>query len=388
MAIPIAYNVRHIRQRPISTLATALGVALVVAIFIGGLALANGFRAALVATGSPDNAVVLRKGADSELSSGISRQAANIIRGIPDVQIGPDGHPLVSPEVYVNTNLPRVGQAGSSNVSVRGIDPGSLALRSQVKIVEGRMFTPGTAEVIVGRRIARRFAHCAIGDKLRFSSRDVTVVGHFTAGGSAFESEIWGDNAVLMPLFRGDVFQSVTFRMRDPKRFDAVKATLEKDPRLGVDVHRERDFYADQSSTLTNLLRIAGLFIAIIMAIGAIFSAMNTMYAAVGSRTREIAVLLTLGFTPGSVMASFLIESVLLALLGGTIGCLLALPINGLTTSTTNFSSFSEVAFAFRVTPVAMAFGLIFAVLMGIAGGILPAWRASRQRLATSLRAL
>lgn len=388
MAIPISYNLRNVVQRPMSALATTIGIALVVAILVGTFALASGFQAALVETGSPENLMAMRTGADSEISSGVSRDAANILRALPDVAIGPGGRSLASAEMVVLINAPRVGQGGSSNVTVRGIDPDGLALRSQVKMVAGRMFTPGTDEVIVGRRIARRFANCGLGEKLRLGQRDFTVVGHFSAAGSGFESEVWGDNAVLMPaLNRDDVFQSITFRMRDPSRFVALEKQLEGDPRLGIQARTERDFYSEQSQLMATIIRAGGVLITLIMAVGAIFGAMNTMYAAVRQRTREIAVLLTLGFTPGAIMVSFLIESVILALLGGVLGCLLALPINGITTSTTNWSSFSEIAFAFRVTPAGIVAGLVFAAMMGLAGGFLPARRAAKQSLAASLRA-
>src|SRR5207249_4347086 len=251
------------------------------------------------------------------------------------------------------------------NLTVRGVDPEAMTFRDQVKLVAGRMFTPGADEVIVGKRIVNRFAGLRVGDRIRFGQRDFTVVGNFEAAGSGFESEVWGDNKVLMPVFRGDVFQSVSFRLRDPRRFAAVKQELEHDPRLGIDVKRESDYYRSQSELLATAIRVAGVFIVLIMAVGAVFGAMNTMYAAVGARTREIATLLILGFGPGSVLLSFVIESVLLALIGGVIGCLLALPINGIVTSTTNFSSFSEVAFAFRVTPRALVVGLVFAAAMG-----------------------
>jgi len=359
MPIPISYNVRNVIQRPWSTLATTIGIALVVAILIGAFALASGFQAALVETGSDSNAMVLRTGADSEISSGISLDAAHILKALPDVAPGPDGRPLVSADMVVLMNQPRLGQEGSSNVTVRGIDPPSLALRPRVKLVAGRMFAPGSDEVIVAQRIARRFAHCGIGDRLRFGQRDFTVVGQFTAGGSGFDSEVWGDNAVLMPaLNREGAYQSVTFRMRDTSRFAELKRRLESDRRLGVEVRTERAWYAGQSRLMSTVLRAGGILITLIMAVGAIFGAMNTMYAAVGQRTREIAVLLTLGFTPGAVMLSFLFESVFLALIGGALGCLIALPINGVTTSTTNWSSFSEIAFAFRVTPSGMIAGV------------------------------
>lgn len=389
MAIPLVYNLRNVMQRPLTTLATGWGIAMVVTILVGAFALASGFQAALVGTGSTQNAIVLRTGADSEISSGVGREQANILRALPDIAIGPDGRPLVSAEMVVLTNLDRVGQKGSSNITIRGIDPVSLALRDQMKVIQGRMFAPGTDELIVGERIAKRFAGLRVGDRVTFGQRTFTVVGHFQAGGSAFESEIWGDNAVLMPAFdRNDAFQSVTFRMRNPGAFAELKKRLEGDPRLGVQVKTERQWYGDQSMMLGTMIRVAGVVITLIMAIGAIFGAMNTMYAAVSQRTREIAVLLTLGFSRGSIMLSFLVESVILALIGGVLGCLLALPINGITTSTTNWSSFSEVAFAFRVTPLGLALGMLFAAAMGFVGGLLPAWRASRQPLATSLRAL
>src|SRR5437016_8306327 len=225
MAIPTSYNLRNVIQRPTSTLTTTVGIALVVAILIGAFALASGFQAALTATGSPANVIALRTGADSEIAGGIGRDAANVLRSLPEIATGPDDRPLASAEMVVLINSPRLGQSGSSNVMVRGIDPSGLTLRSQVKIVAGRMFTPGSDEVIVGGRIARRFAHCAIGDRLKLGQREFAVVGHFDAQGSGFESEVWGDNAVLMPaLNRNDVFQSVTFRMKDPSEFQAIRS--------------------------------------------------------------------------------------------------------------------------------------------------------------------
>ena len=384
----VSYNVRNLdSQRPWSAIGTAAGMGLVVAVLIGALALAAGFRAALIETGSPDHAIVLRTGADSEISSGVSRDAVNILRALPDVAKDGQGRPLISAELVVLTNLDRLGMSGSSNVPVRGINPEGFAFRSQVKIVSGRMFEPGTDEVIVGHRMGGRFAHCKVGDRLRFGQRDFTVVGHFSAGGSAFESEIWGDGTVLGPAFsREGVFQSVTFKMRDPSQAKALEERLEKDPRLAVQVLTERAFYSNQSRLLSGVIQGAGVAITLIMAVGAIFGAMNTMYAAVGARTREIATLLVLGFSPFAVMISFIFESILLALFGGLIGCLIALPINGITTSTTNWASFSEVAFAFRVTPPALAAGMVFAILMGLAGGFLPALKAARQPLARSLR--
>ncbi len=388
MSIPFSYNLRSVLGRPWSTLATAVGIGLVVAILVLAMALAHGFQQSLVATGSPANAIVLRSGADSELTSGVSLDGAAIVRGLPDVAIGPGGRPLASSDMIVLINQDRLGGKGSSNVTIRGADSEGLALRDRVEIVAGRVNAPGTTELIVGRRIADRFVGFGLGDQVTLGQRAFTVVGHFTAGGSAFESEVWGDVAVLSPLLRGGGFSSVTFRMKDPARFAEIKKTLEADPRLGVQVQRQDTYYADQSQGLATTMRVAGVFIVLVMAVGAIFAAMNTMFASVGARTREIATLLTLGFGPFSVMLSFVTESVLVALVGGVVGCLLALPVNGMATSTTNFATFSEVAFAFQITPPILAFGMVFALGLGVVGGILPAWKASRLPLAAAMRTL
>ena len=388
MAIPFAYNLRSVLNRPISTATTAVGIGLTVAIYIGALALAHGFRSSLITTGSPDNVLLLRKGADSEISSGISLDQVNILKALPSVAVGPDGRPRASAEMVVVVNKPRLGQTGSSNVMLRGVDPAAADLRGGLTIVAGRTFTPGTDEVIVAKRIAGRFANCNVGDKLRFEQRDFTVVGQFTAAGSAFESEIWGDANVLMPaLNRTGFYQTFVFRLRDPAQFAQVKKEIEADPRLQVDVKRERAFYDDQSKMFTQLITGVGTFITVIMAIGALFGAANTMYATIGARTREIATLLVLGFGPFSVMLSFLMESIILAFIGGLVGCVLSLPMNGMTSSTTNFQSFSEMAFQFRITPAIMVQALVFSVLLGFIGGFFPALKAARQSLSRSLRA-
>jgi putative ABC transport system permease protein len=385
MSIPLIYNLRSIAQRPLSTAMTALGIALVVAVFVAMLALANGFRAALVRTGSPNNVIVLRRGADAELTSGISRESARLIAADPRIATDSAGRPLVSAEVFVVINIPRAVGEGVNNVVARGVNERALAVRN-IQIVAGRMFHSGRAEVIVGQKIVPRFANTGIGDTLRIANRDWVVVGHFTAGGSALESEIWGENEQFMPVFRGQVFQSVIFRLRDPRAFDEVKRTLEGDQRLTVQVQRESAFYAGQATMLTRILTFLAVMITTIMAVGAVFGAVNTMYAAVSSRTPEIAVLLTLGFRPRSILASFLTESAAIALLGGIAGGLLALPINGIVTSTTNWNSFSEVAFAFRVTPGLLLSGAGFAVVMGLVGGFFPAWRAARLQVVQAIR--
>jgi putative ABC transport system permease protein len=283
MAIPLAYNVRSVFQRPVSTFTTAAGIGLTVAIFIGALALAEGFRASLVSTGSNDNALVLRKGADSEISSAISLESASIIRSSPGVATSPEGRSLASPEIVVVVNKDRLGMAGSSNLTVRGVDPAATGVRTALLLEEGRMFAPGSDEIIVAQRIAKRFANCEIGQKLRFEQRDFTVVGHFSAKGSAFESEIWGDASVLAPaMHREGVYQTLVFRMKDPGQFPAIKKALETDPRLQVEVYREREFFAKQSEMFTMIVTVLGTFITSIMAVGALFGAVNTMYATIG----------------------------------------------------------------------------------------------------------
>lgn len=388
MKIPLSYNARSLIQRPVSTAFTALGIALVVAVFIGMLALANGFRSALIRTGSMQNVLILRRGADSEMSSSMDRQSVSILAASPHVATGGDGRPMVSPEAYVVIPLPRKGgdTTAMANVVVRGVSAAAWTVRSNVQIVAGRRPESGRTEICVGEKMAGRFNHTGVGETLRFAGRDWTVACRFTAGGSAFESEIWGENEQILPVFRGESFQSVTFRLKDPTAFEEAKRTLEADKRVTVDVHRESDFYTQQSQLLGRILEILAIMITSIMAVGAIFGAINTMYAAVAARSSEIAVLLTLGFHPRSVLASFLAESALIAVVGGVIGALLALPINGLITSTTNWASFSEIAFTFRVTPGLLLAGMAFAVVMGLVGGYFPARRAARMAVVQALR--
>jgi ABC-type lipoprotein release transport system permease subunit len=386
--IPLSYNARSLLQRPVSTAFTALGIGLVVAVFIGMLALANGFRAALVRTGSAANGLVLRDGADAELSSALDRATVSALSASPHVATGADGRPLVSPEAYVVIPLPRKGHdtTGLANVVVRGVSAAVWDVRANLDIVAGRRPASGRSEVCVGEKMAARFDHTGIGETLRFGGRDWTVVCRFTAGGSAFESEIWGENEQIMPVFRRTDFQSVTFRLKDAGAYEDAKRALESDKRFNVDVYREAEFYAQQSQLLGNILRFLAIMITGIMALGAVFGAINTMYAAVAARSPEIAVLLTLGFPPRSVLASFLAESALIALVGGVIGALLALPVNGMVTSTTNWASFSEIAFSFRITPGLLLAGLVFALVMGLVGGFFPARRAARLPVVQALR--
>jgi len=359
----------------------------VVGVLVSVLAMAEGFRHTLTSAGRPSRVVMLRAGSDSELSSGLGRDVASIIAADPHVATGSDGRPLVSPEVYVLIPLAKSFDTTQiANVVVRGISDQAWQVRQNVKITAGQRPTSGRAEVCVGSRLTQRFPHTVIGQTLRFGGRDWSVVCNFTAAGSAFESEIWGENEQFMPVFRGEVFQSITFRLKDPAAFEEAQRALQDDKRMTVDVRRESDFYAQQSQLLSNILSFLAVMITGIMAVGAVFGAINTMYAAIASRAPEIGVLLTLGFKPWTVLVSFLAESAFIALIGGFLGCLFALPLNGIVTSTTNWSSFSEIAFSFRVTPLLLLVGVAFAVVMGIVGGFFPALRAARLQVVQALR--
>jgi ABC-type lipoprotein release transport system permease subunit len=387
MKIPIIYNLRSLRGRPVSTAFTALGIGLVVAVFVAMLALANGFAVALTSTGSDQNVLILRKGADTEMSSGISRADASILSSMPHVARDANGSALASAEVYVVIPLGRAQDTTQmANVVVRGVSEKIWDVRANLVMTEGRLPASGRNEICVGNKLIGRFPGTALGESIRIAGAAWEVTCHFTADGSSFESEIWALNDQLMPVMRGQSFQSLTFRMADAGAFDEIKRALEADRRVTVDVHRESAYYAAQSAMLGTVLKILAIFITSIMAVGAVFGAVNTMHAAVASRSSEIAVLLTLGFHPRSIMASFLAESTLIALVGGVIGCLLALPVNGIVASTTNWASFSEIAFAFQVTPRLLLNGLIFAAAMGVLGGFFPARRASKLQVVEAIR--
>lgn len=383
--IPFVYNIRNLSQRPVSTALTALGIALVAWVFIFTLALAGGFEAALRATGSPENAIIVRSGSTAELTSIITREAAAAIQSQPEIARAPDGQPLSTAELLVIWNLPR--KSGSAtNVVVRGIGRKSVALRPNVRLIAGRMFRPGLDEIVVGKMVAERFRNCTVGNRLKLSGREWSVVGVFDAGGTSYDSEIWGDVELFMPVFDRPVFQSVIVRLDDPSHLPALKKRLEADPRLSASVHREDQFYAAQSGQLATLLRTLGTFVTLIMALGAIFGALNTMYASVGARTKEIGTLRAIGFSRGAVLLSVLVESTLLALIGGALGCLLALPVRAFTTSTMSFATFSELAFRFDVTPMMLGAGIAFSAVMGLVGGFFPARRAASMEVVEALR--
>ena len=385
MAIPLAYNLRNLRVRFFSTAMTVLSVGLVVAVFIGVMALARGLEEALVATGEPLNVVVLRQGSQVETSSAVRRDALQVIQYLPGVAVDASGAPLVSSEVIVLLNLPKQGDVQGANVMVRGLRSKGFALRPQVRLVEGRLFRPGLREIVVGRAVAERFQNAGLGDQLRFGRSSWQVVGIFEAGRTAYGSEIWTDAAELADDFDRADYSSVLLRAEDPAALRSIAERISSDQRLHLKALAEPDYYAEQTKT-SGPIKVLGGFMAVLMAIGASFAVMNTMYAAVARRSREIGILRVLGFQPGSILLSFLLESLVLALLGGLLGCVLALPIHGLTTGTMNFRTFSDITFAFRITPDLLLRGVGFSLAMGVLGGLLPARLASRQPMVETLR--
>jgi putative ABC transport system permease protein len=386
MGLITNYNLRSMIVRKGTAAMTAGGIAMVVAVFVMTLAIAQGFKATLVASGSLDNAIVLRKSATAETVSAVLRSDVPIIESLPQVARGSDGRPLSSPELVTIIALPRQTDNQPANVPVRGVGPRAFDVRDTLKIAEGRRFTPGTREINVGRLALGRFKGLAVGSDVRFGSTIWKVVGVFTADDAAFESELWGDIDLMQPAFQREGYQSLTVKLADRSMFDSFKAAVEGDPRLYLEPHRELDYYAEQSRAMTTVIRVFGTFVTLILSIGAMFGAMNTMYAAVAYRTREIGTLRALGFSRFRIVTAFLAESIALAVVGGVIGCILALPVHGLSTGTTNFSSFTEVAFKFRITPALMVGGVIFSAVMGAVGGLLPAIRAARIPVARALR--
>ena len=387
MRVPVSYVLRNLVARRLTTLLTAGGMALVVYVFATVLMLAAGLRETLVATGQPDNVVVIRRSAQTEVQSAIDRSQAGIVESLPEIAVGADGTRLASREPVVLINLPKRASGKPSNVTIRGVTPAGVAIRPQAVLVEGRMFRPGTSEVVAGRSVAEGFRGGQIGETLRFASRDWIVVGVFDAGRTGYSSEIWGDAEQMMQAFRRGAYSSMLLKLDDASRFDAVKAAIESDPRLTLEAKREPQFYADQSETLAKFISILGTSISVIFSIGAIIGAMITMYASVASRTGEIGTLRALGFPRSSILVAFLGEALALGLLGGVVGLAGAALMQTITISTMNFQTFSEIAFSFTLTPRIVAMSLAFALSMGFIGGFLPAARAARLRIVDALRA-
>jgi putative ABC transport system permease protein len=389
MAIPIVYNLRSVKARWTSAIVAVAGIGGTVGVFVAMLSLAHGFRATLVASGSPDNALILRGGATSEMTSGVGLDSVKIIQDGPGIARGPDG-PLVTAEAVLMAPIPLRSTGTDANVEIRGVSPNVLEIRKQVKIVQGRMFSPGLAEVVVGKNANTTYSGLTLGNTIALGTMQWKVVGIFDAGGSSFDSEVWADPHLLTGAYnRPDTFfQSVTVHLTSPDSLQVLKDAISTDPRLNLDVTREVDYYAKQSTNMTNLITTLGGFVAFIMAIGAVFGALNTMYSAVADRGREIATMRALGFGGPSVVFSFLIEALLISFVGGLLGCAAVLRLNGITTSTINFQTFSNLAFAFKITPGLLAEGIIFALVMGVLGGLFPAVRAARLPVATALREL
>jgi putative ABC transport system permease protein len=386
MGLITNYNLRSMIVRKGTAAMTAMGIAMVVAVFVMTMAIAQGFRGALVASGSNDNSILLRKGSTSETVSAVLKSQLPLIESMPQVARSADNHALASPELVVIISLPRASDNQPANVPLRGVGPRAFEIRNTLQFVDGRRFAPGMREINVGKQAVARFKGLTIGSDVRFGSAVWKVVGIFTADDASFESEVWGDVDLMMPAFQRDGYQSVTVKLVDPSAFESFQAAVGNDPRLDLKPDRERNYYEGQSATTGTLIRIFAIFVTAILSIGAVFGAVNTMYAAVAYRTREIGTLRALGFSRLRIVTAFLAESVALALIGGVIGCMIALPVHGLSTGAMNMTSFSELAFKFRITPGLLAGGLLFSALMGAVGGLLPALRAARIPVARALR--
>jgi putative ABC transport system permease protein len=386
MALPLSYNVRNIAVRWRVTVLAIGGIALVVAVLLVLTAMANGFRVALRSTGSPENAIVTQRGSTGELTSGMTRDNASMIMVDPRVARDGEGRPLASPEIVIVANLRRRTDAADVNVTVRGVSQQAFKVRQGVSIVEGRSFTPGLYELIVGRKAADRYEGTQIGSSITLQRRSWKVVGIFTSGGSGFESEIWGDVDVMAPAFnRANGYQSLTLRLKDPSTIKAFDEDLQRNPSMQVQAASELEYYEKQAGTTATVLVGLAVFVGVVMGIGAVFGAMNTMYGLVSSRTREIGTMRALGFSRLAIMLAFIIESALIALVAGLIGCVLALPVNAMS-GATGGANFSEIGFAFRISTVWLVIAVIAAVVMGIFGGLFPSFRAARTPITSALR--
>ena len=388
-SVPISYNFRSIKERWTSTIVAVLGIAGTVGVFVAMLSLARGFKATLVASGSPGNALIMRAGSSSEMMGGITLDSVRVAQDAPGVARDANG-PLVTQEVVGVVPFPLVSTGTDANVQIRGVSPNVLTIRNFAKIVQGRMFQPGLAELVVGKNASRTYSGLTVGSTVNFGGGRWKVVGVFDAGGSSFDSEVWCDAHILSQVLKrpDNIFQSATIHLTSPASFQQFKDAVVSDPRMNVDVWREVDYYAKQSTTMTRLITVLGGLVAAIMAVGAVFGALNTMYSAVAERGREIATMRALGFSTWNVILSFLFEALLISFTAGLIGCLAVLPLNGLTTNTMNWQTFSNLAFAFKITFDLLVMGVLFALVMGVLGGLLPAIRAAISPVAVALREL
>lgn len=384
----LLYSIRNMKARKVTTILTSGGMALVVFVFTTVLMLSEGLKKTLVSTGSYDNLIVIKKGSVTEVQSGVERQKASLIETMPEIALSEDGKGMIAKELLVLMVLPKKGDSNPANVVIRGVTDKSLLLRPQVNIIEGRFPKEGSHEIIVGKAIADKFEGIGLHNSIRFAMRDWIVVGIFDAGNRGYNSEIWGDIDQLMSAFRRPVYSSVLFKLRDNSEFERVKERIEGDPRLSLEVKRETKYYEEQSEMMATFLRILGLSLTIIFSIGAVIGAMITMYSAVANRTNEIGTLRALGFQRIVILGAFVSESMLLGLIGGIVGLFFASFMQLLTISTMNWQTFSELAFSFALTFDIVYQALLFAILMGVSGGLLPAFNASRKNIVNALRAL
>lgn len=384
MFIPIRYNVRHLIDRWTATLSTVLSFGLVVGVFVVVMSLAVGLDRAFVSTGDPLNLLVMRAGAQAELQSGMGLAQYQIVRNLAGIAKDEDGLPLASPEVVTVVNKPKRSDGARTNLQIRGLDLQGVKIRPKVHIVEGRMFKPGLREIIVSKRVAARFQDFGLGDQPHMGKGTWTVVGVFDAGGTAYDSEVWCDYQELMQEFNRPWLSTIALRAEDAVAAESLARLVEEDVRLQLGAQSERAYFEAQTAA-SGPLKAFGVSLAVVMSIGACFAGMNAMYASVANRAKEIGTLRVLGFKPSSIIVCFLIESVLIALIGGALGCLAAFPMNWVTTGTTNFQTYSEVIFRLAVTPGLMGLGLAFAVAMGVVGGLLPAVSAARRPISEAM---
>jgi putative ABC transport system permease protein len=387
MALPLKYNFRNVFVRWRATVTTILGIALVVAVYVLVQSLAVGLEKSSASTGDPRNVMIVRKGSTAESSSLVTREQFKLLQYRPEIARDDRGQPLVSADVIVLISLPRLDGSGEANVLVRGVSAAGLALRPQVALVAGRWFVPGKREVVVSRRLAARFANFEVGQTFRTAGSELTVAGWIDGQNSAFDSEIWSDVDEVRSLFDREYYSSVLARVNDDATAASLSAFIDADKRLPLRALRETEYYRVQTKTAVPI-KILGNLLATAMSVGAIFAAMNTMYASVGARTREIGTLRVLGYRRRTILCSFLIEGAILAAIGGVIGCALSLPMNGYATGTFNFETFSEVVFQFRITPKLLLQGMTFALAVGVLGSLLPAVRASRLPVIAALKAV
>jgi putative ABC transport system permease protein len=385
-SLSIRFAIRNLLARRLTSAFTLAGMALVAFVFAIVLMMSAGLRETLGSTGSPSNVVVIRQGSPTEVQSTVTREQAGTISALPGIATGDQGQPLVSREVMLLVNMPRQGRDGVANIVVRGTNANGLALRPQARLIEGRHFRPGSSEIVVGSALAAGNIGLKVGDRVEFGLRAWTVVGVFSVGNSGFDSEIWGDSDQMMQAFRRQAYSSLVVGLRDTEAFDLLADALAKQPRVGVEIKRESQFYSDQSEALAHFISVLGQTISFIFSVGAIIGAMITMYASVASRTREIGTMRALGFRRRNILTSFLQEAVLLGFFSGVVGLAAAACLQSMEVSTTNVQTLSEVIFRLTLTPAIVVQVLLFSVFMGTLGGLLPANRASRLEIVDALR--